>query len=133
MWLHRDSSQPSRKNGASKNGASHQIWAICKLTQIWWLAPFYGTVLAAAEGVGRGGDADAGQGDRARLGHDHEVEERSSPPCLEDRSASKGIRPAPPRRGPLSLSLRYGLLSTAENSASHLGIHSIGSAGPAAS
>jgi hypothetical protein len=24
----------------TKNGASHQIWAICELTQIWWLAPF---------------------------------------------------------------------------------------------
>jgi hypothetical protein len=51
-----------------ENGASHQIWAICEITQIWWLAPF---LAAAAEGVGRGGDADAGQGDRARLGHDH--------------------------------------------------------------
>jgi FAD:protein FMN transferase len=29
-----------------KNGASHQIWVICQIAQIWWLAPFWA---AAAE------------------------------------------------------------------------------------
>jgi len=29
-----------------KNGASHQIWVICQIAQIWWLAPF---CVAAAE------------------------------------------------------------------------------------
>jgi thiamine biosynthesis lipoprotein len=29
-----------------KNGASHQIWVICQIAQIWWLAPFW---VAAAE------------------------------------------------------------------------------------
>ena len=32
------------RNG--RNGASHQIWVICQIAQIWWLAPFWA---AAAE------------------------------------------------------------------------------------
>ena len=54
------------------NGASHQIRAS---------SPRCREGLSAAEGVGRGGDADAGQGDRARLGHDHD-KKRCQPPNL---------------------------------------------------
>ena len=50
----------------SKNGASHKIWAIGELVQIWWLAPFFSGQRERAGAVGEPVGLDPG-----RLQHRH--------------------------------------------------------------